>query len=213
MNTETRMVRRYHWLSDNVRSFVEEPHTGIVCSRNHGNNVLDMTSRESEGCRNTCTNLVGEGVNKIMRAYSEIKFYTESGTTLEKWLRSDSRADLGSVTHYKLLPTRMNWDVLKEVYDIHPQNYEQLIGAKGVGPATIRGLALVSELLYGEAPSWRDPVKYSFAFGGKDGVPFPVERKAMDEATQILEHAINKSRIGEKDRIDSIRRLREFVRR
>jgi hypothetical protein len=70
---------------------------------------------------------------------------------------------------------------------------------------------LISELLYGEKPSWRDPVRYSFAFGGKDGVPFPVERRAMDEATQILEHAIGKSRIGEKDRIDSIRRLREFV--
>jgi hypothetical protein len=71
---------------------------------------------------------------------------------------------------------------------------------------------LISELLYGEKPSWRDPVKFSFAFGGKDGVPFPVERRAMDEATQILEDAINKAKMSEKDRLDSIKRLRQFVR-
>ena len=211
MNTATGMVRRYHWLSTNVKSFVEEPHSGIICARNHGDNVLDMTSRRSEGCRNTCANLASDGADRIMRAYSEIKSYAESGTTLEKWMRTDANDFSGCVTHYKLLPRRMNWDILKEVYDIHPQNYEQLISIKGVGPATIRGLALISELLYGEGPSWRDPVRYSFAFGGKDGVPFPVERKAMDEATQILEHAINKSKLGEEDRIGSIRRLREFV--
>jgi hypothetical protein len=107
----------------------------------------------------------------------------------------------------------MNWDALKEVYDIHPQNYEELIGIRGVGPATIRGLALISELLYGEKPSWRDPVKFSFAFGGKDGVPFPVERKAMDEATVILENAVNKAKMSEKEKLDSIKRLRQFIKR
>ncbi|WXG43832.1 MAG: DUF763 domain-containing protein [Promethearchaeati archaeon SRVP18_Atabeyarchaeia-1] len=212
MNTKTRMVRRYHWLSDNVRSFVEEPHTGIVCARNHGDDVLDMTSKASGGCRETCTDLANEGVEKIMRAYSEIKSYAESRTTLDKWMGGKTYAAGGFVTHYRLLPTRMNWDLLKEVYDIRPQNYEQLIGLRGVGPATVRGLALISELLYGEPPSWRDPVKFSFAFGGKDGVPFPVERKAMDEATQILENSINRSRLGEKDRVSSIRRLRQFAR-
>jgi hypothetical protein len=146
-----------------------------------------------------------------MRAYSEIKSFSPARTNLDQWIGSDIREIVGGVTHYRLLPKKMNWDALKEVYDVHPQNYEELIGVRGVGPATIRGLALISELLYGEKPSWRDPVRYSFAFGGKDGVPFPVERRAMDEATQILEHAIGKSRIGEKDRIDSIRRLREFV--
>lgn len=211
MNPDAKTTRRYHWLSRNVRSFVEEPHTGIVCARNHGDNVLDMTSRLSEGCRNNSTDLGNEGVNRIMRAYSEIKSFSPARTNLDQWIGSDIREIVGGVTHYRLLPKKMNWDALKEVYDVHPQNYEELIGVRGVGPATIRGLALISELLYGEKPSWRDPVRYSFAFGGKDGVPFPVERRAMDEATQILEHAIGKSRIGEKDRIDSIRRLREFV--
>jgi hypothetical protein len=212
MNTEIRMTRRYHWLSTNVKSFVEEPHTGIVCAKNHGDNVLDMTSRLSESCRNTCTNLVSEGVPRIMKAYSEIKSFSEARINLERWIGRDIREAAGGVTHYRLLPTRMNWDALKEVYDIHPENYESLIGVRGVGAATVRGLALISELLYGEKPSWRDPVKFSFAFGGKDGVPFPVERKAMDEATQILEHTINKAKMGERERLDAIKRLRALDR-
>jgi hypothetical protein len=211
MNTSTKTVRRYHWLSTKVRNFVEEPHTGIVCDKSHGNNVLNMTSRDSEGCRSACTDIVSEGVNSVMRAYSEIKTYSEYGTTLEKWMGTNVYDHLNPVTHYRLLPRRMNWDALKDIYDIHPRNYEQLLGTRGVGPATVRGLALISELLYGEAPSWQDPVRYSFAFGGKDGVPFPVERKAMDEAAQILEQAIDRSKLGEKDRIGSIRRLREFI--
>lgn len=213
MNPEIGMTRRYHWLSTNVRSFVEEPHTGIVCARNHGDNVLDMTSRLSEGCRNTCANLGNEGVNRIMRAYSEIQSFSQTRNNLDRWIGNNIREAAGGVTHYRLLPRKMNWDALKEVYDIHPQNYEGLISVRGVGPATIRGLALISELLYGEKPSWRDPVKFSFAFGGKDGVPFPVERKAMDEATHILEDAINKAKMPEKDRLDSVKRLRQFVKK
>jgi len=211
MNPEIRMVRRYHWLSTNVKSFVNEPHTGIICARDHGDNVLDMTARISDGCRDTCTNLANEGVSRIMRAYSEIRSYRDSRTTLEQWMAGENILVVGPVTHYRLLPSRMNWDALKEVYDIHPQNYEELIGVRGVGPATVRGLALISELLYGEKPSWKDPVRFSFAFGGKDGVPYPVNRRAMDEATRILENTINKTKLGEKERLDSVKRLRNFV--
>jgi hypothetical protein len=213
MNTDTKMTRRYHWLSTNVKSFVEEPHTGIVCAMNHGENVLDMTSRLSDDCRKSSTDLGNEGIDKIMRAYSEIKSFSQARTNLDQWIGSEIREIAGGVTHYRLLPKKMNLDALKEVYDVHPQNYEELIGIRGVGPATIRGLALISELLYGEKPSWRDPVKFSFAFGGKDGVPFPVDRKAMDEATSILENAVNKAKLSEKDKLSSIKRLRQFVKR
>jgi hypothetical protein len=213
MNPDSKTTRRYHWLSTKVTSFVEEPHSGIVCARNHGDNVLDMTSRLSKGCRDTCTDLSNEGTDRIMRAYSEIKSFSHSRNSLDQWIGTKVREMAGGITHYRLLPKRMNWDALKEVYDIHPQNYEGLLSVRGVGPATVRGLALISELLYGEKPSWRDPVKFSFAFGGKDGVPFPVERQAMDEATQILEDAVNKAKMSEKERLDSIKRLRQFVKK
>jgi hypothetical protein len=72
-------------------------------------------------------------------------------------------------------------------------------------------LALIAELIYGAEPSWKDPVKYSFAYGGKDGVPFPVDRKAMDESIQMLKQAIEDAKIGNKEKISSMQRLRKFV--
>ena len=109
------------------------------------------------------------------------------------------------------MPRNINWDTLSHLYEFQPQNYEEFLSFKGVGPATVRGLALVAELVYGEEPSWDDPVKFSFAYGGKDGVPFPVDRKALDESIQILRDSVLAARIGEKDKLRSLQRLRSFV--
>jgi hypothetical protein len=92
------------------------------------------------------------------------------------------------------LPQRVNWDALRVAYEKQPANYEQFLCIRGVGPATVRALALISELIYGEPPSWRDPVKFSFAFGGKDGVPYPVDRKTMDETTEVLRTAMKQAK-------------------
>ena len=71
----------------------------------------------------------------------------------------------------------------------------------------MRGLALVAELIYGEKPSWSDPVKFSFAYGGKDGVPFPVDRRAMDESIQMLRQTVQAAKVGEKEKLRSLQRL------
>lgn len=100
---------------------------------------------------------------------------------------------------------------MKKLYDFQPKNYEELLAFRGVGPAIVRGLALVADVIYGEKPSWKDPVKYSYAYGGKDDVPFPVDREAMDKSIGILRQAVEEARIGDKERIHSLRRLRAFV--
>ena len=109
------------------------------------------------------------------------------------------------------IPRHISWETMCRLYEFQPRNYEELLAVKGVGPATVRGLALVAELVYGEKPSWRDPVKFSFAYGGKDGVPFPVNREAMDESTRLLRDTVKASRIGDKDKLLSLQRLRRFV--
>jgi len=86
-----------------------------------------------------------------------------------------------------------------------------LIAMKGIGPNIVRALALISDLIYGDKPSWQDPIKYSFTVGGKDGVPFPVDRKAMDESTEIIKTSIEHAKIGNRDKIHAIKRLREFI--
>jgi len=109
------------------------------------------------------------------------------------------------------MPRKMNWTALRRAYEFQPRDYEELVGTKGVGPATVRGLALISELVYGEAPSWRDPVKYSFAFGGKDGVPFPVDREAMDQAISILQTSLENTTISGRERKAALRRLKGLI--
>ena len=109
------------------------------------------------------------------------------------------------------MPRKINWKALSEAYETQPSNYEELISIKGVGPATVRGLALIAELVYGEKPSWKDPVKYSFAYGGKDGVPYPVNREAMDDSIRILKESVQSAKIGDKEKVRVLRGLREYV--
>ncbi|MEM1757750.1 MAG: DUF763 domain-containing protein, partial [Candidatus Bathyarchaeia archaeon] len=68
-----------------------------------------------------------------------------------------------------------------------------------------------AELISGEKPSWRDPVKFSFAYGGKDGVPYPVNKRAMDESIQILRKAVEEAKIGDRDKLRAINRLRALI--
>ena len=115
------------------------------------------------------------------------------------------------MTDFLSMPATLNWKAIRKAYEFQPSNYEDLLGVGEIGPSTVRGLALVSAIVYGEKPSWKDPVKYSFAYGGKDGVPFPVDRKAMDDSIQILEEAIRNAKLGEMERLRSIRRLKRFI--
>jgi len=209
MRLQDRTARRYHWLSDNVKNFVVEPHNAIVGDVKR-DIALDMTAKESEGCRKTSVDIAKEPPKKNMQMLMSIRpAYQKS---LQEWLpktadtaRKEYSMDVLS------MPWNINWKALQEVYEFQPRNYEELLGFRGVGPATVRGLALVAELIYGEKPSWKDPVKYSFAYGGKDGVPYPVDRKAMDESIQILKQAIQDAKVENKEKMRSLQRLRRFV--
>jgi hypothetical protein len=209
MCTKDRTARRYHWLSDNVRNFVDEPHNAIVGDVRR-EIALDMTAKESERCRKTSVDIAKEPPKKIMRMLMSVRpVYQKS---LNEWLPKTADSMWKEYPIDVLsMPRNINWKVLQGVYEFQPGNYEELLGFRGVGPATIRGLALVAELIYGEKPSWKDPVKYSFAYGGKDGVPYPVNREAMDESIQMLRQAIKEAKVGEKEKVRSLQRLRGFV--
>lgn len=209
MSLKDRTARRYHWLSDAVRSFVVEPHNAIVGDAKR-EIALDMTARESGGCRERSVEVAKEDPRRVARMLKSIRpSYQRS---LKEWIKCGSLHDAGGyVAEFLSMPLTVNWKALKKVYEFQPRDYEELLGIRGVGPATVRGLALISEIIYGEKPSWRDPVKYSFAFGGKDGVPFPVDRRSMDESIRILRDAIEQARIGDRERLRSLKRLRRLI--
>ncbi len=100
--------------------------------------------------------------------------------------------------------------VLLSTYERQPNDFEHLLGLQGVGAKTIRALSLISELVYGVAPSYRDPARYSFAHGGKDGIPYPVDRKAYDQSIELLRKAINKTKLGIREKNEAINRLHKL---
>ena len=208
MDIADRTARRYHWLSENLKDFVVEPHSAII-SDHRNPYALDMTAKESEGCRKVSVDIVKEPPKKIARSLGLLRRTRQR--MLDEWMPNEENIERFRPQRFLSMPVRINWKAVKRAYEFQPRNYEELLSIRGIGPATVRGLALISELIYGEEPSWRDPVKYSFAYGGKDGVPFPVDRKAMDESISILRQAIENARLQDKEKFRSLRRLRKIL--
>jgi hypothetical protein len=206
MCTQDRTARRYHWLSENLNSFVIEPHRAIVGDAKR-ESALDMTAKESENCRKVSVDLVNEPTERIMRMIAPTR-----QKMLDEWLHFNVNDPTKKpAVAFLSMPVNINWKAMRNAYEFQPKDYEELLALNGIGPAAIRGLALIAELVYGAKPSWKDPVKYSFAYGGKDGVPFPVDRKAMDESIHMLRETVEASRIGDKEKMWSLQRLRKLV--
>jgi len=208
INDSDKSARRYHWLSDSVQDFVVEPHDAVVGDRKQ-DVVLDMTSKESEACRKTSTDIVKENPKKLEKTLLSIRPVHQR--SLQDWI-SEPLGKTYSVDAFSM-PNHLNWKTVKRIYDFQPKNYEELLGVQGVGPATVRALALVSEMVYGDKPCWRDPIKYSFCVGGKDGVPYPVDRRTYDETIEVLRNTVKQAKIGNKDRVNSLKRLQVLAAR
>ena len=97
--------------------------------------------------------------------------------------------------------------ILLRTYEAAPKDFESLLGIEGVGAKTLRALALTSELIYGTRASLRDPARYSFAHGGKDGTPFPVDRRIYDKTIEVMHHALNRAKIDRSEKVAAFRRL------
>ncbi len=206
MNSETNYARRYHWLSETVENFVCEPHTAIVSDVKQ-DNVLDMTAKQSIPAQKISVDLVNDNPIRLRREWAELTLH-HNQRTLDNW--NQPMKNSRPIQHL-CMPRSINWVKMNEIYDFQPKNYEELLSMKGVGANTVRALALISDLIYGEKPSWRDPIRFTYAHGGKDGVPYPVDRKAMDESTVIIQQGIQQAKIGEKEKIRALKRLKSFA--
>ena len=151
MNANDRTARRYHWLSDHVKEFVAEPHDAIVGDVKR-EVALDMTARESQACRKTSVDIAQEPPEKVTRMLQSLRPAYQK--TLQEWM-PESKAQKYA-RRALVMPKNINWKTLTRMYEFKPTNYEELLGVKGVGPSTIRGIALIAELIYGQTPSWKD---------------------------------------------------------
>jgi len=191
MNEATRYARRYHWLGEKVTDFVNEPHSAIL-SEARGQ-ALNLVASESNPARTTITDITTNQKPQDILA------------NLKK-LKTLNLPPQHHLSTHDLHPDSLS-NILLSTYERQPQDFEQLLGLKGVGPKTIRALSLISELVYGVAPSYRDPARYSFAHGGKDGIPYPIDRKTYDQSIELLSKAIRKTKLGISDRKEALNRL------
>jgi hypothetical protein len=196
MNEANRYARRYHWLGEQVSSFVNEPHSAVLSERR--GQALNLVAAESDPARTTIADIVNkQKPHEILTDLKKIK-------TL----------DLPS--HHYLSTLDLHPDSLSRIllstYERQPKDFEQLLGLEGVGAKTIRALSLISELVYGVAPSYRDPARYSFAHGGKDGIPYPVDRETYDQSIELLRKAINRAKLGIGEKNEAVRRLNSLRR-
>ena len=214
MNPNNRMARRYHWNSDYLKSFVSKPHAGII-SEHKSVNTLDMTSIHSVENQKISVEMATGDINNLRASVYKVQATINStqnkADTLDSWIVTDNnnkKAD-DYMEHYEM-PRRLDWNVFRKCYDIQPQNYEQLILIPGIGPAAVRALSLIGEIIFGTKASWEDPVKYNFAHGGKDGVPYPVARKTYDKSISYLSSAIEGAEIEREQRVQALRKLAKF---
>jgi len=211
MATEIQKARRYHWLSSSIRDFTEEPHSGIISDIKI--RPLNLTAKESKENKEISTELVKEEPKTFLKDFKII--LNKSNRTLIK------KQKIRYFTLMELYNKEFYWHpVLKEKFDLkrlektiffansqEPENFEKLLSLKGIGPKTIRALSLVSEIIYGAKPSYEDPARYSFAHGGKDSTPFPVDRKIYDKTLEVMEKGIKKSKINLSEKQNALKRL------
>lgn len=191
MNDADRTARRYHWHSENLQSFVDEPHKGIQ-GINRGK-ILNLTAHEAEENRNGILEISHTNSEKIMQDFARLILPEHHDV-------QTSDVDLKRLGAL-LYVTR----------ETQPENFEELLLLKGVGPRTLQSLALVSEVIHGAPSRFRDPARFSFAHGGKDGHPFPVPLKIYDETISILQKGIEKSKLGNSDKLKAVNQLHSTV--
>lgn len=186
MNQSNRMARRYHWLSSELKSFLEEPHTS-VCGKNQGL-ILNLTDKMASETKDGIIELTTQLPDKLMNEVSII---------LPE--HHDVRAE---DVNLKRLGAALT---LAHETDI--SDFESLLLLEGVGPRTVQSLTLVSEVIHGTPSRFSDPARFSFAHGGKDGHPFPVPTRVYDETIEIFNKAIHQAKLGNKDKSEALKNL------
>src|SRR4051812_13493020 len=188
MNGNSGQARRYHWLSEQVRSFVEEPHAAIEGAPKGV--IVNLTDRRAAKARDASVELAAQP-DTVLR-------------------------ELRMPAHHDVRPSdvfmRRLHATLQAAAENGPRDFADLLLQPGVGARTVQALAAVAEVLHGAPSRFADPARFALAHGGKDGHPFPVPLKVYDQTIRVLKQGIEHARLGRSERLDAIRRLDEQAR-
>ncbi|MEZ0170109.1 DUF763 domain-containing protein [Microvirga sp. TS319] len=209
MNDARRQARRYHWLSEDLKSFVDEPHKGID-GVGQGR-IVNLTDRRAEASRRAQIDVLGtlgpDGVARRFVALSE-REVEPSPQPLLPHLVMPEHHDVRS----KDVVLRRLHGSLAAAADRGPEDFPDLLLTPGVGPRTVEALAMVAEVVHGAPCRFTDPARFSFAHGGKDRHPFPVPVRVYDETIRVLKSAVQKAKLGQQDELFALKRLDDQAR-
>lgn len=205
MHQGRRQARRYHWLSEGLRSFVDDPHNAVEGEPR--GEIVNLADRRAGPNRDGALALVAQGPDRIVAT-----------------LRKLREASVPQLQPHLQLPgyheVRASDVVLRRLHGAlaaaavqGPRDFPELLLQPGIGARTVASLALVSEVIHGAPHRFSDPARFSYAHGGKDGHPFPVPLKVYDETIGVLKRAVERARLGNSDRLAALRRLDEQSRR
>jgi uncharacterized protein len=194
MSDATRTARRYHWLGDRVTSFVEEPHAA-VCADTRAP-TLNLVALESDRARLATTAVATRPPAETLAVLNKLPQLVMPGRH--------------AVVAADIDPKRLHKTLLK-TYERAPGDFTELLGIEGLGPKSLRALALVAELIHDARASSRDPARFAFAHGGKDGTPFPVDRATYDQTIELLRGALGRAQVDHSDRARALKRLATFA--
>jgi uncharacterized protein len=191
LNDQTGMARRYHWHSASVRDFVAEPHTGIV-GENQGT-IMNLVDAHAGNAQTALLEIANERPEKTLQAVRHLRL----------------------PAHHDVKPKDVDLKrlgaVLAVAYDRNLHDFAELLLLENLGPRTLQSLALVAEVVHGAPSRFTDPARFSFAHGGKDRHPFPVPLKTYDQSLNVLRSALDRAKVGDKEKLDGFRRLNRFV--
>ncbi|MCD6583879.1 MAG: DUF763 domain-containing protein [Candidatus Omnitrophica bacterium] len=195
MSSDYCWARRYHWYSQKVTSFVEEPHLGVVSDKSFL--TLNLVDKDRGKLRSLVTELSQRKTQDNIKDIGLLKTSAERLPSRHRILLEDINPQY---LHKVFLTTYMR----------KPKDFESLLGLEGVGLKTLRALALISDLIYGESVSFKDPARFSFAHGGKDGYPYKISLGDYQKTIDSLARIVNKAKLERGNKIEALRRLYKF---
>ncbi|MCY0874026.1 MAG: DUF763 domain-containing protein [Acidianus infernus] len=212
MNEETKFARRYHW--KNTENFTVDPHEAIAGKKGIAVNIIE---KQKENTRKLVLDLLRQDPRKIINELQQAKAILKGQATIESWINGASFVGISKeakIIYMRPLDERKIKPILEKLYESNPENLEEAL-LEGLGPSTARALYLISDLIYREPPSYNDPVnmpydpfKYAYAIGGKDGIPYPVNRRVAEEVIITLEDIIQKAKLESNEKKFSLNKLR-----
>ncbi|TIO22669.1 MULTISPECIES: DUF763 domain-containing protein [Mesorhizobium] len=209
MNCDSKVARRYHWLSEGLKSFVDQPHAAIE-GANQGE-IVNLTDRRADASRKGQLELLQDlGPDRILREFAAL----ERGTAPAPEQAPEQQPMLPHLVMPAHHDVRESDVVMRRLHgnmaaaaERGPADFSDLLLVPGVGARTVRALALVAEVLHGAPCRFSDPGRFSLAHGGKDRHPFPVPLKVYDETIGVLKSAVHKARLGRDEEIGALKRL------